>query len=86
MADFKSTVSTNFRDGWIDWMVEVDRRTRSEIKDIYCDKKFDDLCSRISGNICDFNYEYNHDGSICDLYCFEVIDNNFVIPYSLLET
>ena len=80
---FKGIPHKNFRENMIHFWIE------SEGKDVlphYLDGKFENLCLLCDGSkILNFEYEINYDGSIDESQCFEVNDNNFVIPTEIIK-
>ena len=81
---FKAQVPDDFREKMIQfWMDEDGFETKEEALSFYCGEAFEQLCLRLPRNVCDFKPDLGYsdkDG----IYCFEIEDNNFVIPVRIL--
>ena len=81
--DFSGLPKSGFREKMIDhWMEEGCFKTRQDAVDNYGGHKFDLLCRRCDGSmLLNFKYDIGTD----EKECFETVDNNFVIPVSVID-
>ncbi len=83
MHDFSGFVKDNFRQLMIDsWMEEGCFSTEVDAIDNYGGHDFDTLIDRCDGTTL-LNFKY--DEGTNEQYCFEIIDNSFVIPVSAIN-
>ena len=82
MNEFQGTPKKNFRQLMIiSWMAEGCFETEEKAIKNYGGEDFDKLCERFNGDaVLSFKMEI---GSTTE--CFEIKDNNFVIPVSAIE-
>lgn len=82
---FKATVPSDFTEKMIQfWMIDDDISRNSAIE-YYYNEDFIQLSARISGNVAEFNPDLGYYDRVKDgLYCFENVDNDFVIPVEIL--
>ena len=81
--DFSGFPKVGFRDEMIDsWMEEGCFKTKLDAVDNYGGHDFDELCSRCDGTKL---MHFKYDAGTEKKECFEVVDNNFVIPVSAID-
>ena len=81
--DFSGFPKIDFRRRMINqWMREGCFKTEGEAIDNYGTHDFDTLCERCDGaTLLHFKYDIGTGGK----ECFEIVDNNFVIPISAIN-
>lgn len=83
---FSATVPEDFTELMIQFWMDDEGLSRDEAINAYYDGSFIDLTNRIKGERCNFKPDLGYsDNSINGTLCFEVEDNNFVIPVSILN-
>lgn len=84
--EFEAMVPANFERLMILWWREDENASEEDVLRWYYDEDFKLFASRIAGNKCRFKPDLGYkDGSKNGTLCFEVEDNNFVIPVKILE-
>ncbi len=83
---FQAFVPENFTELMIKYWKDDEKLTRAEALGFYYDDDFIRLASRISGTQQTFKPDIGYrDKSIDGTLCFEIEDNNLVIPVSILR-
>lgn len=84
MSQFEALVPNNFEAIMVDWWQEEESLTRDDALAAYHNDSFKALVDRVAGKRCKFKLDLGcgWDGGTC----FEVLDNNFVIPVSILKS
>ena len=78
--NFSGYLKKDFKEKMIDfWMEEGIFKTRQNAIEHYGGKEFDKLCSKKT--LCFFKYDINTN----EKECFEIVDNNFVIPVAAIN-
>jgi len=81
--DFKGFPKANFRERMIDyWMAEGCFKTRLDAIDNYGGHDFDVLCAKCNGKTLLY---FKYDQGTNKKECFEIVDNDFVIPVSAIN-
>jgi hypothetical protein len=83
---FSAIVPIDFNEKMIEFWMRDEGLSRSEAINIYHDGLFIDLVNRIKGKRCNFKPDLGYsDKDLNGSLCFEVEDNNFCIPVSILN-
>lgn len=82
---FRATVPDNFRELMIEYWMRDEGMDYDEALACYGDGSFEELCERLSGVESEFVCEVGSEPNDWDGICFEVTDNNFVIPLNILN-
>ena len=83
---FSATVPDDFEEQMIQFWMSDEGQTREEAISSYYDDNFKELLGRIKGNKCSFKPDLGYrDSEIEGSLCFEVEDDNFCIPVSILS-
>jgi len=83
---FEAMVPDNFAQLMVQFWEEEEERSRDEVIISYYNADFKALDKRIAGTRCKFEPDLGYtDESINGTLCFEIEDNNFVIPVAMLE-
>ncbi len=86
MKNFDAFVPNNFAHLMVNFWMEDENSSRDEVIAAYYDKSFKELDKRISGSRCTFKMDLGYaDKPIDGTLCFELEDDNVVIPVSILE-
>jgi hypothetical protein len=85
-TEFEAMVPGNFAALMVDYWESDETLSRDEVIAAYYDDSFKALDKRIAGTKCRFKPDLgysdeNRDGTLC----FEIEDNNVVIPVAILE-
>ncbi len=84
--EFEAMVPGDFSRQMILYWREDENSTKDDVLAAYYDDDFKQLDRRIAGTRCTFRPDLGYrDKNIDGTLCFEVDDNNVVIPVSILE-
>ena len=86
--EFTALVPANFKGLMIQYWMRDESIDRNEAIAAYIDADFERLNKRIANTVQTFKPDiapYEHCAETNGLTCFEVVDNNFVIPVEILE-
>ena len=84
--EFRALVPTNFASLMVDFWEKDESLTRDEVIEAYYSDKFKIFAARISGTAQTFKPDLGYaNKSIDGTVCFEIDDNNVVIPIEILE-
>ncbi len=84
--EFEALVPDNFAQLMVQFWQDDEKSTRDEVISAYYDADFKALHGRIAGTKCKFKPDLGYtDKSIDGTLCFELEDDNVVIPVSMLE-
>ena len=83
---FTGIVKSDFRERMVKyWMTNEGYATPGEAIDVYGGNDFDDLCNAVIGVKREFEPDLGYtDAEIDGTLCFDLIDDNFVIPVDFI--
>lgn len=85
-SQFTATVPDDFGEQMIQYWMDDESLSRDDVINTYHDESFSELEKRIKGKKCSFKPDLGYrDNDINGSLCFEVEDNNFCIPVSILN-